>query len=110
MLFLQILFAIIWTILIFIVGFSAGKQAEKDTKHESEWKPNTDYIPITGPTGMMGPMGEEGPQGPPGPPGPGFDLLGAHIDVEGVDMSFEEWVGHVSRRLTRVERKAGMSV
>lgn len=111
-----ILLTVIW-IMSICGAFALGRYSvREEMKEEQDKEEGNDalegsYIQSSspsGPVGAMGPRGLDGTpgeQGPPGPPGPGLDEAFLNNG-----MSLQEFADHVSSRLTRVERKAGMSV
>ncbi len=102
--------AILWTIVVFIIGYASGRQVLDHQGVEPEQLVN--YV-----EGPPGPIGATGPQGPPGPPGPPGE---AHPDVVSMVGSQGNLAQRVKEledrdkvymdRFKRVERKAGMSV
>lgn len=107
-----ILLAIIW--LMSVIGsFALGRySAREEMKEEQVGEANdaleSSYIQSSSPSGPMGAMGPRGLDGTPGeqgPPGPGVHE--AKLDN---GQTVQEFATHVLNRLTRVERKAGMSV
>jgi len=109
MLFLWITIGILWTVVILIIAYFAGMYAGKEeAQKEFEGKvSNVFNQTVQGPPGPVGPMGPKGEPGLPGPPGPSVE----EWEVPGtLGMKLPEWINYVSDRMTRVERKAGMSV
>jgi hypothetical protein len=102
--------------LVVVLAFIAGRssvQLEEQKKQSDPEKVQDDYgyagpDYASGPAGPIGPVGLTGAMGPPGeqgPPGPGIE--DAKLSN---GMTVQEFADHVFSRLTRVERKAGMSV
>lgn len=81
----------LWTIVVCSVGYVGGKQSVEQLNEG-----------IQGPEGPQGPDGPRGASGPMGPPG-------KCEHAEEVVQLREEVVA-LKSRMTRVERKAGMSV
>jgi hypothetical protein len=71
-------------------------------------EPKSDPYGIPGPPGAVGAMGApgmDGKDGEPGPPGPGIK-----DEILENGMSVLEWINNTDSRLTRVERRSGISV
>jgi hypothetical protein len=102
---LWIVALILWSCLLLIVGCYAGWQAKAQAVAQEEPQLVNQYNSIQGPPGPQGMDGRDGEPGPPGPPGPGIE-----DEVLEDGMTVKEWIRHVNDRLTRVERKSGMSV
>lgn len=102
---LWVVIAILWTVVVLVVGFAAGTQYKKN----QEGIEGTLLEGLQGPPGEAGTDGLDGQPGPPGPPGPPFDI-GTYTLESAHGMTLEEWVKSVNERFTRVERRAGMSV
>lgn len=118
--FLVIVLAVVWTLLVLIAGYYFGWENHKKEidKQEPLVLPHTynfnqdlnltpeqmDDIADTVKT-FLGDKayGKDGSQGPPGP-----SFL--EEDLEEYHMTGAEWIEHVMGRLSRVERKSGMSV
>lgn len=95
---LWIVAAILWTLVVMIVGYAGGKQAKIDIR--------TGETGVPGVTGATGSTGETGPVGPPGKcecEDRVSDLEENIVDINSILSGFND-------RFTRVERKAGMSV
>ncbi len=106
---LWVIIIVLWTILVATAFFLAGQAMGRDEAKKFDGSlPGTspDFIEgPQGPTGLPGCDGEPGPPGPRGPKGPGIK-----DEVFHDGMTVEQWRNSVDSRLTRVERKAGMSV
>jgi hypothetical protein len=102
---LWIVVAILSAFLVLIAGVYAGIHW-----HDND-KPESDPYGIPGPPGAVGAMGapgmdgRDGKDGEPGPPGPGIKN-----EILENGMSVKEWIENTDSRLTRVERRSGMSV
>ena len=95
---LWVIIGILWTFVVGVAFYSVG--AKSIEKHEEGLQGPPGPAGPTGPAGMIGMDGKDGEPGPPGPEGP----PGA------VPNEFMERISAIESRLTRVERKAGMSV
>lgn len=96
-------------ILAFVAGRSSVHMEEKKPEDPEKVSDDYGYVgPLAGEPGSTGPMGSRGlpgERGEQGPRGPGIDEA-----ILSNGMSVQEFADHVMSRLTRVERKAGMSV
>lgn len=95
----------LFVVLALILGYSAGKQ---EGKKEAKTDVYNQYGE-PGPSGPPGPMGMSGRDGEPGPPGKTPDAKNLIVDPA-LKLTLAEWKLAVESRLTRVEKKAGMSV
>lgn len=107
-----ILLAIIWLMSVmgaFALGRYSLREEIKDEQvgeaNDALESPHIESYSSSGPMGAMGPRGLDGTPGEQGPPGPGVNE--ARLDN---GQTVQEFATHVLARLTRVERKAGMSV
>lgn len=102
------LLGIAWTVIVFMAGYAVGNEVGKEgtnkpwfeDQEEVSWRP---VIGATGATGATGPKGDRGDQGP-----PGEDFLDR--ELPGYHMTGREWIESVENRLTRIGRKAGLSL
>jgi hypothetical protein len=81
----------LWTILVLLIGYASGR--------DSIEKHNEGIMGPIGPVGASGPPGPMGVQGPPGKCEHSEDVA-----------AIQEAITDIKYRLTRVERKGGMSV
>jgi hypothetical protein len=102
---LLVLFVLTLLILVLIAGYSSGKQEGKKEAatniHNGYGEPGP-----SGPAGPVGAMGATGPAGKDGETPNANDLIVDPI----LDLTLAEWKRAVESRLTRVEKKSGLSV
>lgn len=105
------LLGIAWTVIVFMAGYAVGNEVGKEGTNKPwfEDEEEVSWRPVIGATGATGPKGDTGPRGPMGNAGPpGEDFLDR--ELPGYNMTGREWVESVENRLTRIGRKAGMSL
>lgn len=108
---LGVLCGLMAAVLLLTIGYVSGKQVAKDEAEKNKEEDSERYLegPGIGLQGPTGPMGATGNPGPPGRDGETPDARNLIVDPD-LELSLMEWKAAVESRLTRVEKKAGMSV
>lgn len=102
-----VLLGVVYVLSLFLVGFISQQMGIEEGEKKASQNVYNEYGAMgpEGPPGPQGMSGRDGNDGPPGPPGPGIK-----DEILPNGMSLEEWHRSVEDRLTRVSRRAGMSV
>lgn len=103
---LGVVCGLLFTFIVLLFGYSAGKL---EGKKEASTNVYNGEMGLPGPAGPAGPNGSDGNPGPPGPPGKTPDAKDLIVDPA-LKLTLDEWKLAVESRLTRVEKRAGMSV
>ncbi len=105
---LWVVIAVFWTALVLIAGYASGRIEGEKKASENVYNAYGEPGP-PGPVGATGAMGAPGADGVPGKDGKTPDANDLIVDPN-LELTLAEWKNSVDTRLTRVERKAGMSV